>query len=183
MARLQPDPRSRKLAAHLVGLVEERGRTPEQFFNSLIGEALDDVLAIYQRPRKLESLRKAEAATLGPVVEQRVMLALGLEEGERLDARVLGGDLDLKWSLRQRYEIRPSQIGCHCLFVGLKNNRFEVGIFRADRDRAGVQLLGALNEGNKRSFSPTSPRGGGANRGAAAAWIVRDAPLQIDHSR
>jgi hypothetical protein len=131
-------------------------------------------LTLYRLSGDLSALRSAAATTLGSVIEQRLMAALCLAPGVRLDAAALGRDLELKWSTRQRYEIRPTQIGKHCLFLGTLNRRFHVGVFRADLERAGVQLLGEPNGDNKRAFYPGLVKGRGPDRARAVAWLVRD---------
>jgi hypothetical protein len=174
LARLAPDTHSKRLAAYLRAEIHARGAAPGSFFADLIVDAIDDVLALYRLSGDIGALRGAAATTLGSVIEQRVMAALSLAPGSRLDASALGRDLELKWSARQRYEIRPSQIGQHCLFLGTLDGRFHVGVFRADLSRAGVQLLGELNGDNKRAFRPGPVGGRGPDRGHAVAWLVRD---------
>ena len=180
---MAPDAHSKHVAAHLLAGAERHSATAATFFGELIVDAIDEVLGLYRLPRQLSELRGAAAATVGSVIEQRVMSLLSLEPGTARDARALGRDLELKWSLRQRYEIGSNQVGCHCLFLGAVEDRFQVGVFRADLARAGVQLLGELNGDKKRSFSPRLVRGSGADRGKAVAWLVRDEPLPWDRCR
>ena len=180
MGRLAPDAHSKRLATHLLERVAGHSKEPESFFGELIVEAIDEVLQLYRLPRRLSALRGAAASTLGSVIEQRVMSALALEPGTAMDARMLGRDLELKWSLRQRYEIRSNQLGSHCLVLGTLDDRFQVGVFRAELVRAGVPILGELNGDKKRSFRPGLVRGRGPDRARAVAWLVRNEPLPWD---
>lgn len=176
LTRLAPDAISRRLAAYFSRLARQSAGSEEIFFAQVIDGALADVLWLYDL-RRAADLRKAAATTLGSVIEDRLLRSLGLAQGLHLDALALGHEVELKWSMRQRYEFRPKQFGKHCLFVGLKHSRFHVGVFRADATRGGLTLLGEPNGDDKRAFTPALTRVGAVDRAAVVAWIVRDAPL------
>jgi hypothetical protein len=115
-----------------------------------------------------EELHKTEKTHAGTLVEINLQREFGFGDGDRLDYRICGSDVDCKFSQTLGgWMIPPEAEGGLCLLLWASDDQGEwsAGLFRA----AAGRLRDAANRDRKRSLSPAG--------NAAIRWLFRDALL------
>lgn len=115
-----------------------------------------------------EELHKTEKTHAGTLVEINLQREFGFGDGDRLDYRICGSDVDCKFSQTLGgWMIPPEAEDGLCLLLWASDDRGEwsAGLFRATPG----YLRDAANRDRKRSLSPAG--------NAAIRWLFRDAAL------
>jgi Restriction endonuclease NaeI len=115
-----------------------------------------------------EQLHKTEKTHAGTLVEINLQREFGFGDGDRLDYRICGGDVDCKFSQTMGgWMIPPEAEDGLCLLVWASD---EVSAWSAGLVRASPACLReASNRDRKRTLSPAGK--------AAIRWLFRDAAL------
>ncbi len=139
-----------------------------------VGSALREAIdATLDGPRTgrfdLLQLSKVERGGLGTQVEIAVQREFQFEDGDRMDFRISGVDVDCKFSRRfGGWMFPPETLGELCLLLWADDvkSQWSAGLFRVD-----VRCLTiGRNRDNKRTLS--------AQSGSAVRWLWRDRPLR-----
>jgi hypothetical protein len=115
-----------------------------------------------------EELHKTEKTHAGTLVEINLQREFGFTDGERLDYRICGSDVDCKFSQTMGgWMIPPEAEGGLCLLLWASDDKGEwsAGLIRV----SPAYLRDAANRDRKRSLSPAG--------NAAIWWLFRDAAL------
>jgi hypothetical protein len=115
-----------------------------------------------------DQLFKTEKTHAGTLLEINLQREFGFKDGDRMDFKISGVDVDCKYSQRKgAWMIPPEAVGQVCLVVWFSDeqSRWELGVVRADK-----RILGAgANRDLKRTIRMDS-------RGAIC-WVHQDARL------
>jgi Restriction endonuclease NaeI len=115
-----------------------------------------------------EQLHKTEKTHAGTLVEINLQREFGFEDGDRLDYRIRGTDVDCKFSQAMGgWMIPPEADGGLCLLVWASDDRgaWSAGLVRV----TSACLRDAANRDRKRVLSPAGK--------AAIRWLFADAAL------
>lgn len=115
-----------------------------------------------------DQLHKTEKTHAGTLVEINLQREFDFDDGERLDYRIAGADVDCKFSQRRGgWMIPPEAVGQLCLLVWANDERSRwcAGLVRAD----AKVLNPGTNRDAKRTLSPV-----GRDR---VQWLFEDAEL------
>jgi hypothetical protein len=140
----------------------------ETIFARCIRQAIDEVIDGRRTGRySYDQLDRQEKAYIGTRVEIVLRTELGLEWGEKLDTRIAGHEVDIKWSSTGRWMIPTEAIGEICLVLAGDDSRdtFTAGLVRC-RER---WLSPGENRDKKRQLS----KAGRLN----IEWLVEDGRL------
>jgi hypothetical protein len=153
-----------RVAAHLLG-EDPGGRR----FAGALRRTIDMLLDGQHTGRyRWEELHKTEKTHAGTLVEINLQREFGFADGERLDYRICGTDVDCKFSQAMGgWMIPPEAEHGLCLLVWASD---ETGAWSAGLVRAtSACLRDTANRDRKRTLSPVGK--------AAIRWLFRDAAL------
>jgi Restriction endonuclease NaeI len=152
------------VAAHL--LAEDPGG---RRFAAALRRTIDMLLDGQHTGRyRWEELHKTEKTHAGTLVEINLQREFGFKDGERLDYRICGSDVDCKFSQTMGgWMIPPEAEGALCLLLWASDDKGEwsAGLLRT----TPACLRDAANRDRKRTLSPVG--------NAAICWLFRDAAL------
>ncbi len=140
----------------------------ENRFASSLRQAFDEVLDGQRTGRyDIALLDKNEKTYLGTKVEIVVRAAFELPQGDRMDYKIAGHDVDAKWSIHSSWSIPREAMGHICLLMSASDRKqtFDIGIVRIRRE--------LLNVGENQDGKKTLSKDG---RGQVV-WLFRSAPL------
>jgi hypothetical protein len=124
----------------------------EQQAAETLRRALDEVIDGMRTGRwSVDSLEKTEKTYLGTKVEILFKFDFELLEGERLDIRIEGVEVDIKCTVLRDWMIPQEAVGALCLLVRIddQRSRFWIGVVRCDPKL----LRKGLNRDHKTSLS------------------------------
>jgi hypothetical protein len=130
---------------------------PAAFFVSIARQGIDEVLDGPRTGRCLfAELEKTEKTYVGTKLEILIRHALALEHGDRMDVRIAGHDVDIKWAFKSAWQIPREAVGELCLCIGGTRNlsRLQAGVVRCTPDRLGK----GSNQDGKRTLSEDGRR-------------------------
>lgn len=137
---------------------------------SALRQALDEVIDGVRTGRwKVELLEKTEKTYIGTKVEIILRDLFSLPRGEKLDIRVNGSEVDIKWTIRGAWMIPQEAINELCLVVTADDNKsvFSIGLIRASEPI----LSKSRNRDKKRSLRVSNEN---------IKWMARNSPLPIN---
>lgn len=126
----------------------------EALFARAIRKAIDEVIDGARTGRYLyEQLEPQEKTYIGTRIEIVVRTELVLGFGARLDTRIAGEEVDVKWSARGNWMIPTEAIGELCLVLkgDERGGTFSVGLVRCTEERLNL----GENKDKKRTLSST----------------------------
>lgn len=140
----------------------------EQQAAETLRRALDEVIDGMRTGRwSVESLEKTEKTYIGTKVEILFRFEFELDEGQVLDTRIQGHEVDIKCTVQKDWMIPREALNRLCLLVQVDDarSRFSIGVVRA-----GLSVLRAgQNRDQKSSLSAEGKR--------AIRWLVKDGKL------
>jgi hypothetical protein len=122
----------------LAALEVSTGGDPAGFFVRLVRQGIDEVLDGPRTGRcRFVELEKTEKTYVGTKLEILTRHALDLERGERMDVRIAGHDVDIKWAFKSSWQIPREAVGELCLCIGGRRGlkRLQAGVVRCTADR------------------------------------------------
>jgi hypothetical protein len=114
------------------------GGDPAGFFVRLVRQGIDEVLDGPRTGRcRFPELEKTEKTYVGTKLEILTRHALDLERGERMDVRVAGHEVDIKWAFASSWQIPREAVGELCLCIGGRRGltRLQAGVVRCTPER------------------------------------------------
>jgi hypothetical protein len=116
----------------------------------------------------IDQLAKTEKTHLGTEIEIELKKRLNLPEGDVLDTKIQGHDIDIKFSISENWMIPKEAVEKICIVVSADDDKskFSFGVVRATTDK----LSPSANRDKKRTFS--------AQHKKLIRWIVRDGDLK-----
>lgn len=161
---LGPDTELEGVARHLLG-EDPDGRR----FAAALRRTFDMLLDGQHTGRyRWDQLHKTEKTHCGTLVEINLQREFGFADGEDLDYRICGADVDCKYSQKRgAWMIPPEAVGRLCLLVWASDAEsiWWAGLLRAD----GELLNAGSNRDSKRTLN-TAGR-------SAIRWLFQGAPL------
>lgn len=133
--------------------------------------ALDEVVDGMRTGRwSVDSLDKTEKTYIGTKVEILFRFEFELENGEVLDTRIQGHEVDIKCTVLKNWMIPREAIGKLCLLVRIDDRRssFSIGIVRA----VAEILTAGLNRDGKASISAEGKK--------TIRWLVENGELPFN---
>ena len=130
--------------------------------------ALDEVIDGMRTGRwAVDSLEKTEKTYIGTKVEILFKFDFELPDGDTLDTRIEGAEVDIKCTVLKDWMIPQEAIGKLCLLVRIddKRSKFWIGVIRADASH----LRTGVNRDRKHSLSAEGKK--------AIQWIVEEGDL------
>ena len=118
---------------------------------------------------KWSQLYKTEKTHFGTLIEINLQREFDFEDGNKLDYRIAGHEVDAKYSQKMwAWMLPPEAVGELCLVLSASDeqSRFSMGVFRAAPD--------LLNLGNNRDAKKTLSIAGRES----VIWLHRDHPMQ-----
>lgn len=137
----------------------------------VLRQALNEVVDGMRTGRwSVESLQKTEKAYIGTKVEILFKFEFELPDGEKLDTRIEGEDIDIKCTVRSTWMIPEEAFGKLCLLVKIddRKSRFSIGVVRIDPER----LSPGRNKDRKASIS--------AGSGQDIRWLIENGALPVN---
>jgi hypothetical protein len=159
------DPELEILAARIE---KSAGKSVVETFGMAIRQAVEDTLDGPRTGRWVfDELEKTEKTYVGTKIEILLRAALSFERGRKLDFKINGVDVDLKWAMKSRWQIPNEAVGQLCLCVGgLKDmSAFQVGLIRC----LDANLTLIPNRDGKRTISAAGRK--------AMRMLVEEAPV------
>lgn len=138
------------------------------WFPGMLRKVVDDVVdTVNTRRRSYGELEKTEKTYLGTRVEILMRARMQVPKG-RLDFRIGGEDVDMKFTITGNWMIPQEAIGHACLLAALdeQNSRCFLGLIYADL----ANLTGGANRDGKKSVS--------AFGSTQVLWLLRDHPVE-----
>ncbi|ALI28822.1 hypothetical protein XA26_50270 [Mycolicibacterium fortuitum] len=117
---------------------------------------------------KWSQLYKTEKTHFGTLIEINLQREFKFEDGDKLDYRIAGHEVDAKYSQKMgAWMLPPEAVGELCLALSASDeqSRFSVGVVRA--------TPGVLNSGNNRDSKKTLSAAGRDS----IVWLHRDHPM------
>ncbi len=143
----------------------------EQQAADVLRRALDEVIDGMRTGRwSVDALEKTEKTYIGTKVEILFKFDFELPDGERLDTRIQGVEVDIKCTVLKDWMIPKEAVGEICLLVRIDDSRsrFWIGLVRA-----GVSLLRTgVNRDEKASLSAEGKK--------AIRWVVEEGALPVN---
>lgn len=140
----------------------------EAFFGPTLRQAMDEVIDMPRTGRYcLEQVEKTEKTYIGTKVEIVLMHELGLEHGDKLDARVDGHEVDIKNTTGTNWMIPREALDEICLLVQASDEKgtFSVGLLRCSEEN--------LSKGGNRDQKKSVSASGKKN----ILWLVKDGQM------
>ncbi len=137
----------------------------------VLRQALNEVIDGMRTGRwSLDSLQKTEKTYIGTKVEILFKFEFELPDGESLDARIEGEEIDIKCTVRNSWMIPEEAFGKLCLLVRIddRKSRFSIGVVRVDP----MRLSHGRNRDRKATISVSS--------GQDIHWVVENGKLPIN---
>lgn len=138
------------------------------WFPGMLRKVVDDVVdTVHTRRRSYGELEKTEKTYLGTRVEILMRARLRAPKG-RLDFRIAGEDVDMKFTITGNWMIPQEAIGSACLLAALdeQKSRCFLGLIFADPEN----LTGGANRDGKKSISAFGL--------TQILWLLRDEPVE-----
>ncbi|WP_335985825.1 NaeI family type II restriction endonuclease [Glycomyces sp. MUSA5-2] len=161
---LQFDPQVERVRAELLKIDPDGARTA-----SVIRTSIDMLYnGRYTGRFRWDQLFKTEKTHAGTLLEINLQREFEFEDGDSMDFKIAGIDIDCKYSQKSgSWMIPPEAVGHLCLLVWFndQSSRWELGVVRIDER--------ILSYGKNRDLKRTIR----SDAREAISWIRRDAPL------
>lgn len=142
----------------------------EALFARAVRKGIDEVIDGARTGRyRYDQLESQEKSYIGTRIEIVLRDELELAHGEKLDTKIAGYEVDIKWSARGSWMIPTEAVDelCLCLKGDERKQTFSVGLVRCTE--------AWLNPGKNKDRKGTLSLAGRDN----IAWLVRDAHLPV----
>lgn len=140
----------------------------EKRVGNSIRKSLDEVIDGARTGRwSITDLEKTEKTYIGTKIEIVLRAELCLERGDKLDTKICGKEVDIKWSLTAAWMIPTECVGEICLLVTAddQRSRFSVGLITATKE--------CLNTGTNKDDKATISKEGKKT----IVWLVQNGEL------